>query len=229
MMNVKFPYIEETLRLNPDFFYHIVIENPAEYRKVLAAIQNQIDNDEEYLLCYQDDKEVKVSKEFFLISDLMHVPLDEKKINTLIQKDIASSINVQQKEEFETLMNRIGDYLLSLNIQYPLPLSYDSDLTLASFLKAIGLSAETDYDSYLSYLIGEIKKISFAFRIQNFILVNLHDFLNEEELFQFHEEMNKLEIKFIILSSHKPIGKSDAEYLIEIDPDLCELHYENKA
>lgn len=228
MRVLKHLEIDQDIVLSKNKHFNLVIENPLFFREFLNGLTNQIDNDDPFFLFYKDDKEDSLKKHGFLVLNPMKIEIDDKKINGLIQKDIASKVGEDKKVEFEELINRINEYLKSITYDYPVPVTFDMDLSLASFLKAISASAVSEYDSFLEYLINQVKKISFILKSDVFFFLNLHDYLSENEFHQFEEEMSKLEVDYVLISSHKPLVKPDDEFVIEIDRDLCELHIDVK-
>ena len=228
MRVIKQPHIDQDIILNKDNFYNVVIENQINYRQYLQNLKNQLDNKDPFLLFYDNDKEKDLSKEAFLIDNPLSIQIDEKKMNTLIQKEIAAKITEDQKEKFEILQHQITEYIESISMDYPLPVSFDLDYSLISLLKSISLQTASDFPSYLEYLVNQIKKISFVLKYNVFFIVNLQDYLSDEEMQSFIKEMNSLEIFFVIVSSHLPISRISNEFIIQIDKDLAELHIESK-
>lgn len=228
MRVIKQPHIDQDIILNKDNFYNVVIENQINYRQYLQSLKNQLENKDPFLLLYDNDKEKELDKEAFLIDNPLSIQIDEKKMNTLIQKEIAAEITEDQKEKFEILQHEITEYIENISLDYPLPVSFDLDYSLISLLKSISLQTASDFPSYLEYLVNQIKKISFVLKYNVFFIVNLQDYLSDEEMQSFIKEMNSLEIFFVIVSSHLPISRISNEFIIQIDKDLAELHIESK-
>lgn len=228
MRVIKQPHIDQDIILNKDNFYNVVIENQINYRQYLQSLKNQLENKDPFLLLYDNDKEKELDKEAFLIDNPLSIQIDEKKMNTLIQKEIAAEITEDQKEKFEILQHQITEYIESISMDYPLPVSFDLDYSLIALLKSISLQTASDFPSYLEYLVNQIKKISFVLKYNVFFIVNLQDYLSDEEMQSFIKEMNSLEIFFVIVSSHLPISRISNEFIIQIDKDLAELHIDSK-
>jgi|LAHS01.1.fsa_nt_gb CRISPR-associated protein Csn2 len=229
MRVLKHKEIDQDILLSKDKFYNLVIENPLFLRNYLLGIKNQIANAEPYLLFYDNDKETELGKVAYVIDNPWAVELDEKKESTLIQKDIASHINQQQKEDYEVLVNAIEAYLKGITYDYSLPLAFDEDISLPNLLKLVSVTAAQENPSFLEGLILSIKKIAFLSKANLFFLVNLHDWLSQKEMAQFVESMRSLELDFVLLSSHLPTHPDSSESIIHIDEDLCEIPVEAKT
>lgn len=226
MIEIKHPRIDKTLSLDQKHLYNIVLENPVFLREFMFQLANQIAEDEEYLLYYKNDKESSLAKDAMFFDSPLFIKVDEKKLNTLVQKIISSSINLKSNEEYQLLLQKINEYILSINYDYPLPLTFDQDLPLSAFLKAVSLSIDESREDgdFLEKLIFDIRKFSVLFKVKIIFIFNLHDFFKEDEMIKFIEEMKLLDITIIFLSSHLPNYRLKDEFVIQIDKDLAEIY-----
>ncbi len=227
MKVLKHPYIDQDIELENTVVYNLVIQHPQYLRRFLYALEEQLDSDEECFLFYDNHKEKPLSKEGFIIWNPLKIEVDEKKLDTIIQKDIASHTTQSQKEQFQILLQKIDEYILSLSYSYSLPLTFQSEMPLQNFLKAMALTTIEDPESYLSKILFQIKKIAYGFSFDIFFLLNLHDYLTKGEMNIFLTEMRQMELHPVFLTSHIPSYKMDDEFVILIDQDLCELHIDS--
>lgn len=223
MKVLKHRRIDKEFAFDETTNYCLCIENPKFFREFIHCIDSNPDEQEDLLL-YDQNKQRKISKEVFFIHDPRRITLDEKKLNLTIQKDLASSVDAQENERFLLLRNEINEYLDSISYDYPLRLTYDSELGLSSFLKAFSVSYESNNEDLLVEMIEKIKILSSIFNYQVFIIRNLADYLTQEELNQFFQEMRRMEVAVLLLSSHLPNYDFDDKFVVRIDSDLCELH-----
>ena len=228
MMEIKHRLIEKKIQFDFETVYYLCIENIQFYRRLTYLCSNGIGNEDTFML-FNNDEQLQADKTIFFIDNPLKIDFDEKKLNLTIQKDVANSIDVTENENFLILLNQISEYIESISYDYPLNISYDSEMTLPAFLKAFSLGYSVKTDDYLTTLVEKIKILSSVFKYKVFILLNLCDYLTEEEFLSFVEEMRKLEVYFFVLSSHLPIYKIDEEFIIRIDNDLCELHIDSKS
>lgn len=227
MITLLHKRIDQRMNLASDRFYNIVIESPIYMRNFLFSLKEQLDAGDEFLLAYDEkNNEVNLSKVGIMIESPLSISVDEKKVNLNIQKDIASHISYEKKEQFEILKKQIAEYISDITYDYHLQVDFDEEMNLSSFLKAISLSYEERSESYIDKLINHIKILSFVFGYKVFFFLNLHDFLSNEEIEIVFSQLNLLEISYLVVSSHVPKQKNDKEFLIIIDEDLCELHVE---
>lgn len=227
MKSLKHKYIDQDINLVNDKVYNLVIENPTFLRNFLTSLEDQIVNQEDFLLFVDGVKELKLAKEGFLVWNPLKIEVDQKKLDTFIQKDISVHTTPAQKEEFELLLLSINNYIQSLSYSYSIPLTFQSELSLQSFLKAIALSTIEEPDGFLEKLLFQIRKLAFGFSFDVFFFLNLHDYLSYEEMDAFFKEMHRMELYPVLISSHLPSYKNGQEFVILIDQDLCELHIES--
>ncbi len=219
------PDFQEEIFFNRESFTSLVIENPVFYRQVRTMLHDQCLGDPGKFVFFDGDKEKPLSKAFYLIENPLHLDLDEKKLNLLLQKDIASHVTVTQKEEYQILLSKIGEYIRSISYDSPVPVEFDYEMTLSTFLKSMSVSAMEEENSFLESLLNQIRRISVLLGISLFAFVGLEDLLTIEERQAFVHGMWSQECDFFFLSSHAPKVKIQEEKVIVIDSDLAELSY----
>lgn len=227
MMVLKHKNIEKEFAFDRTVQYILCIENATFLRKIIFQMTSE--SEENDFLLYEKDKEQKFEKIVYFIENPLNLIIDEKKLNTTIQKDVASSIDSTENEKYLTLLNEINDYLESISYDYPLRLSFDSDMSLQTFLKNFSLSYQPERENLLVSLSEQIKILSEIFKFRIFVFLNLFDFMMEEELLSFLEETKRQEVDVLILSTHLPSYKIQDSYIVRIDPDLCELHIDSNS
>ena len=140
MKELLFPFMEERITFSKDKFYNVVHESPFHFRNFIRRIQSQLNGGDEFLSIYDEkDKKGNPEKKVFLISDFLTFEIDEKKINTLIQKEISSQLSDEEKEEYNKLIASISDYINQISYDYSIPLQFDEEIACQAFLKAFNL------------------------------------------------------------------------------------------
>lgn len=229
MRVVKHRNIEQEIVLSKNIINNLVIENPVLFRSYITGIDNQIQTGDEFLLLYEDDKPKELHKCCYFMKDVINPLFDEKKSNLLVQKELSSRISYSSSEEYKQLLNKISDFISSISYDYPLNVTSDSDISLASFLKMFSVSLDQYKENFLDRLLANIKQITYLLKLDLIIFLNLHDYLTKEELIQFIKELNMMEVNYFIVSSHVPHSLLSNEKAIIIDDDLCELNIESKS
>lgn len=227
-MIIKSNKFDKNLNLEDNEFYSIVIENPSFYRKFYYGLKDQLENGVEYLLYTNEkDKKATLQKDAMLIDNPMFIEIDEKKFNGLVQKNIANNQSPEEKERYQELLLAINNYVSSIIYDHSLPLSFDDEMSLSSFLKAINLSIANNSDGFIENFIFQLREMSCVFGYKIFFVMNLYDSFSTEEIENVYKELSLLDIKMINISSHLNKHAISNEFVIYIDEDLAELHYFN--
>ena len=127
------------------------------------------------------------------------------------------------------MINELSQWVEKVAFDFPIPLTIETDINPGILLKALSLSPHRKTDDFLEDLVLSIRILSHVTKKNVFVLYNLQDYLNEDELYSFHKEMQKMEIVFFILTSHLPLRKTPCEKIIRIDEDLFEQHIDFKT
>ncbi len=228
MMVLKHPNIEKEIEFSECIFYYISIENSFMYRNTIFQLLSGTDSIDAFHL-YDNAIELNATKSIYFIDNPSFITFDEKKLNLTIQKEVAGEISVSENETYLEMINKINDYLSSITYDFPLRLKFDDEMSLLTFLKAFSVGYGGDNEDFLITIIEKIKILVDVFKFKVIILHNLCDYLSKKEFEYFISEMRHQEIFFLIISSHIPAYKTDEEFIIRIDSDLCELHIEEKS
>ena len=224
MMKVFSHYFEETLELGSDHFFHVVIESPKVYRKFLLELMNQINGDGECLTLKNGDKEIDLAKAAALIKNPVFWEIDEKKVSSVVQKDIVANLGEERIAEYNNLLADISRWMNSICLDYSLPISYEAELPVSSFLKAFSVSSSSSNEDFLEQFIADIIRISSVFKKNVFFVANARDVFDESEIETIFQELKRNEISIVFVSAHKTSGYSASEKMVLIDSDLAELH-----
>jgi len=226
-MKILYEFIETPIILDKEYFYSLIVEDQEKYRNFLNNILNQINNKEEFLLLYDNSKKLDFSKEVMFIESVFNIETEEKKLSTFIQKDLIKNLKDYDMVAFNELVIKINEYLRNITMNYDIALSFDNDISINDFLKTFDIKPLYEEENYLVLFINKIKSLQLLFNKNIFIFNNLHLYFKDDEIEILKNEMNKLEIYFLNISSFNyPYLKN--EKVILIDKDLCELTFNIK-
>lgn len=229
MKILQSPNFQQSIELRPACYYNVVIKNQMAFRNELTQLSNQLLSNDEHLRYWVDDEPQELSPIGFLVDNPLKIDFDQKKIDALIQKDIQKRMKDEEKGKFADLLTKINEYVEEISFDYDIPLTFNADISVSSFLKAISLTSSSDYENYFSYLLSTIRKISFVLGYRIFFFLNLRDYLTPHEMAKFVHSLRQCEIDFVLISSHRPAEQLSDEIIIELDEDLAELRIDPKA
>ena len=216
-------WIKEQILLDSQIHHVLVLENPKFYRDFVQSLNRQIEDDEEFMVFQEDYKSLQLSKYAFLMTNLFDIPLDEKKCITLIYKDLEKTISENLRIALEKLNLAINSFVQDITYDYPIPLMIKEDITLSSIMKLAEVKPFYEPSDFLTALISRIKTLNFLMKKNIFFLVNLHDFLLEDEIESLYREADMLHVNLVSIDAREPRIKSSHEKIIIIDRDLCEI------
>lgn len=224
MISIMNNFFEETLKIGNDFFYHIVIENPGIYRNFVRQLNDSISNSESFFEVKENGNRVELSSIAVLVKNPLFMDIDEKKLSTTIQKNIASQINDEEIQAFKRILGDINEWITTVSIGYDVPISFNTNLSPAAFLKAFSVSSSECNADFVELFIHQIKKLAMTLNKKLFIVLNARDSFWPDEMEMIFHELNRHDIHILFCSGHSSNSFSDSEKVILIDKDLAELH-----
>lgn len=214
--------IETNIYLNKECFYTLIFEDKQKYRDFIKKIVFQLNENEEFLHLYDNNKELDFSKKAVFIDSCFNLALEEKKLTNYVQKDLIKNFNEEDISSYNELIIKINEYIKKVTLSYDLPLTFDNDLTINDFIKSFNVKVSFVDENFLLNFIDKVKSLSFLLNKNIFIFNNLHLYFNNDEIKILKEEFNKLEVYFMNISSFY-VDHLDIEKVIIIDKDLCEI------
>lgn len=224
MIEIKHAFFDEPIIIDNNSLLNVVIENQKVFRKFLTQLVDDLDNGGEYFAFYKDGKEVPISKNLFLIMNPLFLELDEKKINTVIQKDLVKTISEEQETQYKEIMANLCKWLNDVRLNSSVEIQFDDEMPMNTIFKNFNLSLIDRNGNDIEYFVERIKAVSQVFNIRYFVFVDLHCYFNKEEIDIIFNELLKHDIYFIIVSSQKSTDFLPCERHIIIDNDLAEIH-----
>lgn len=223
-MKIVHESIESIIYLDKNYFYSLIYEDQKQYRNFIKNLIKSIDEKEEFLLLYDVNKKLDFSKEVVFIESCFNLDLEEKKLTNYIQKDLVKNLSEDDINNFNELIIKINEYLKKITLDYDISLNFDNNLTINDFVKSFDVKASFEEEDFILSFVDKVKSIRMLLNKNIFIFNNLHLYFTNEEIEVLKEEMNKLEIYFINVSSFKSeLCKN--EKVILFDKDLCELTF----
>ena len=193
----------------------LVIENENFLYKLLLELKKQIDSGDGRFVFSEEFEIVSAGRNVFLITDLLDIELNKKKILSKIYFDLAKRATGEENyEKTARVLSALEDYISDLTeLEYSLP-SPDS------LLKMFNVKVEDEERSLVERLIDYISLLKETFNIRYFVIFGLHSFLSKEDLIAFYN-FTFLK-KYAILSvEHVAPDLLECEKAFIVDSDLC--------
>ena len=202
----------------------IIAENPKTFCDFVSNIQEVIEVKGEKVLLTDDSGEV-ISKD---ICDIILSPMDfqinSKKILNSIYKETTQIIKEELWMQEQELYNLLMDFLDRVVIKLPYELIYERNIDTQDLLKLCKLSLLESYELLLEKLINYVKIISQVCFTKCLFLVNIHDFLLEQELEMLYETAIYSDVNLILIESHQR-EKLPYEHTYILDDSTCLIEF----
>ena len=214
---------ETPLILDPEHPMLLIEENPAEFRRIVAALDAQFNGGDDEFVFTEDGGRIKAAVRGAFVRDCLGLDMSDKKITSAIFKAAERSFN---DGEYLTELNRINAevcrFIGDITYDFPYAVEYDEG-NLADYLKLVGLRAAENYESYPERLICFTNLMS-GLRFSDFmVFVNLKSYMTDEELTKYYAHCASEKISLLLLESHKARKLLPCERAVIITEDLCEI------
>ncbi len=200
---------------------HLFIENPISLRKYVSELIQQIKGEEGDFILSKDTKEITISKNLAIVPDIVNIVIEEKKINTQINKDLLhiSQSSSHQQASF-SLISAIEKYAENILDDCCYSVDFD-DIDESKILKMLNFHITTDFENTASTLLEYLNTTHDILNIPNFVILNSSTYFTKDELKILETEIasSKHNVLFIDRFNHYELKNA-----IIIDSDNCELY-----
>jgi CRISPR type II-A-associated protein Csn2 len=222
-MKLRIIGFEDEIYLDEENVNIIEIESPKYFANFLGNLNdkiNGIENDEIFLLD-NDDKELEMNKNMYMIFDLYNIDYNSKKILNKLYEIIENNVEKNQDLELENLMLQIRNYLIQEINELQFEFTMKSELNVSEILKLYNLKIdENNYDTILEKIEFFINIISTLKIASILVIPNLKQYLEKDELLELYKYALYNNIKLILIE-RKNEEKLKYEKVFFIDTNFC--------
>lgn len=213
-MKIRIIGLENEIDLNSDDVVNVIIIKDVNYFsniiKIINDSMNGIETNEVFLLG-DEEEELKINKECYLLLDLFNIDYNSKKVLTKIYDYIEDNVKNNQDYEVERLVLKIRNYLIQEINELPFEFTMKSELEIAEILKLFSLKIDDEnYQTILEKVEILIDILSTLEISKILIIPNLKLYLNNNELVELYKYSLYNNIKLILIERE----------------DYCKLKYE---
>lgn len=225
-MRMIYQKIEYILDMKENKVPVYIVENTRFFRQMIEELKDQIDeNLEGNFLFFEGEKEVNISKDICLISDIFSLDFKNKKLSNALLKRLKEEISKEEyyleKLELESKMLTLLEKIV---FQMPEQIEMQDSFDYDDFFKMFHIKFEEHYEDYVEKVI-DILSLYFSLSVAKcFLFVNLKTFFTEEECRRLYQECFYKKIPIILLENQESCYIMEEEEKIIIDEDLCEIH-----
>ena len=188
-MKIRIIGLENEIDLNSDDVVNVIIIKDVNYFsniiKIINDSMNGIETNEVFLLG-DEEEELKINKECYLLLDLFNIDYNSKKVLTKIYDYIEDNVKNNQDYEVERLVLKIRNYLIQEINELPFEFTMKSELEITEILKLFSLKIDDEnYQTILEKVEILIDILSTLEISKILIIPNLKLYLNNNELYKY--------------------------------------------
>ncbi len=219
MRTLKFKNIEYVFIIEAGVMYNLVFENSKNLYDIINQIK--IGNTDEIIL--YENKLIDFNKESYLITDLFSIDLNTKKSLTFTYNKLENDyIGDNERIELSEINSHIISLLEKISSSYDLKLEFDSDIKFVDLFNMVSLKYAYTSESLLSDFVNYVKNLKISYNIKILFVLNLFDFIMQEEFLLLKKELEYMNICLFNISGHYKNFDHITKSVI-IDEDLCEI------
>lgn len=189
---------------------------------ILNTINNK-KSDSTILLIENDGEDIPSAK-YELITSPFIINLNSKKILGSALKDIEASICENYFDKFQEINTDILNLLDQAILDLPYDISFDCIKDIKDVIKICDITFQEKQLSLLEKITDYIKLESKILKLKCIIFVNLHRFLDDDEIMLLYKEAFYQKVQLIMIESHE-ITKKSCERVHIIDRSQCIIEY----
>lgn len=177
---------------------------------------NEIENDEIFLLD-ENEEELKIEKEMYLIFDLFNIDYNNRKILNKIYDIINKNIKNTQELDIYEIVFELRNYLIQEINELPFEFVMKSDISIPGVLKLFDLKIDKkNYTNILERVEILIDLLSLLNIARILVIPNLKMYLSDEELIELYKYSLYNNIKLLIIERDCK-NKLQYEEILRID------------
>lgn len=225
--------MENDIEIREDSIAVLQVCNTVLFSRIIQSIyceENEIQNRMENVVLLENNKEISISKNVLVISDIWNFDRNQKKIQTALYQYIEKELqqDYEKKIEFENLMSQVENLISDIWEELPFIFQY-KDALLSDYLKMLGLklsgaSAEKIIDRVLT-IIDIVEYFNVAKVI---IFINLKTFVSEYELNEIYKYAMYKKVKMLLIETGKEKKPIANEKIFFVDDDYEEFILYNR-
>ena len=221
-MNLIFPPLDNVIDVSSEKCVNfVVIENQRLFTAVLTDISNQMSGICGDAVLSDNSTPVDISKKMEMISSFIPFDINRKTLINKLLKKIEGVMNDENNYlKTKELVAYNTSYLNSIIDNIDFSVDYITDFDLSSILKSVNIKFSTDFSSLGEMLIEYMLNVIKLEGDKCFLLVNLADYLNDEQRNTFCRNVLYNKLSAVIIGA-RDFEVGNYERKIIIDADLC--------
>lgn len=221
-MKLVYPKIADRIVISEQQINTLVIENPELLYELIMDMKRQSENMEGETVLSIHDKIVSFSKHADIITDVLSLELNNRKIlSKIISAMEKRSVDSVYYERTQQLLSQIETYINELSLEFNAEIECE-EMTMQHILKAAGIAVTDEYSCLADRIYAYMELVREFEGDKLFIFVNLSSYIESKKMQKFADTVIGHAYRVLLIDSHD-FEKLDNEKRLIIDRDLCEF------
>lgn len=224
-MKLKINGISNEIYFNNENITILEIKDTKCYSHIIEVINNAINGEEtnEIFLVDDENNEMNISKEMYMLIDLFNIDFNSKKILNKLYDKIAENIDKMEDIEFKNMLVNLRNYIIQEVNELPFEFIMEDKPESVDILKLYNLKIDNlNYKSILERVEFLIDILA-TLKISNILVIpNLKIYLSEEELVELYKYSLYNEIKLFLIEKETK-EKIKYEKILLIDENFDDV------
>ena len=216
---------QRKIEIEDNIIYTLVFENKKYYRENIIELINQHKGNEGSYIFSNDNKEISFDKNSYIITDILNIDINNKKVLTKIYNSLLKEI-VEDISSYNELSTNIRLYFEKLIFNSSLEIEQGEEIDMPSLLKIGDFKIHVENDDVLEKFIKFLKVLTELCSYKIIFVVGLHNVFTKDEIIEIYKEvcLNKINIINIEYQQFSNLSNANYKEIVYIfDKDNCEI------
>lgn len=225
-MKLIHPIFSHPICIKEDKINVIQIENKNVFRKFVQEFYLQVNQVEQgNFLITENKKEISLSKNVFLITDIFAINLNQKKVLTKLYEHLGKmALSSDYYMKTQEVLNNVQEFLISIADEEDVPLSYVDKIDVIDLFKISKMKIDHTHMELLETIIDYINVVCEYMEPKCMVFVNLKLFFGQAELELIYHHAIYKKVYLLLIESIETEKKSEIEQILILDQDFCEIY-----
>lgn len=203
----------------------IILEDITLRLSLIDELYLQLTGKDGNWILVENEKNYELSKYIELILEPFSLQLNNKKLKTKLYNEIGTIANDYFYSQGLELYSYICAYLENLLEKIPYPVKYKDEWNILELLKLYNIEIDEECNDICEKLFNYIKLMNQVCGIRIFIIVNLKQYLTENQLLELYKFIRYSKIQLVLIEFNMYNKKIGSEEIYILDKDDCIITY----
>lgn len=221
-MKITLSEYQLVVELNDEKPALLIVEHPQTLANIIQNLYKEYVGEEGSIIFSDNGKSFPMGKKVMLLLNPFLGDLNDKRLIKALYLKI-QEIAKDSSEEAEIINQHNLAYIEKLieKMQYD-NIIYDFGFSVESLLKMYSVHIEDNYSNLVEYLSEFFKATKELCGIDAIIILNLHQYVTDDELMQLYKMATYYKLKLLVIDSKEPqVSLGEKTYII--DKDCCNI------